>query len=484
ITQKEVITQKNQKYYNILEDSTQFYNFYLQNTVDGQVALKYLHNRGLNTNIINRFRIGLSSSDRDDLYKYLTQKGHLPIDIVEVGLVRSGDEYYDTFRNRIMFPLTDLDGRVVGFSGRTYTDSNEPKYINSSENIVFQKGKILYNYYEALPYIKEQDQVFLFEGFMDVIAAYRAKINNAVASMGTSLSLEQAKALKRATNNVVICYDGDDAGIAATKRAINILLKETINVTVVSISDNLDPDDYLKKYGEEKLHKLLSQTAISAIEFIYLDEKKQLVAGDINSIETFKRTIFENLHLFNSNVITEMYLKKMADDLGVSIESLYADFRNQPRKVIRIKPVKITKDDKISLKKYDLIQKELIHFVLTHPEKCIEIENRFQHNYVCDEYRDIMFEIYQYYTLNQTIDPQDIKSRLNDKLALIFEEIMNLDYPKEIEEVELLLKEFSGFPYAKENIKLIGKSNKTLDDLNKYGYNKKNLIKIKIKTKE
>lgn len=488
ITEKEAFTQKYQKYYKILEDSTLFYNFYLQNTKEGQVAIKYLHNRGLNTNIINRFRIGLSSSDRNDLYKILSEKGHLPLDMLELGLIRSGEEYYDTFRNRIMFPITDLDGRVVGFSGRIYTpDNQEAKYINSSENIIFQKGKILYNYFEAFEDIKSNDQVFLFEGFMDVIAAYRANVKNAVASMGTSLTNDQIKALKRITNNVVICYDGDAPGILATKRAINLLIKQQMNVRVIEIADGLDPDEYLKKYGEDKLYTLLTQSSLSAIEYLYLKEKKDLVIEDISSIENFKIHIFKILLQFNSNVITEMYLQRMAEDLGVSIESLNADFRNQhrPPEIIKFTPIKEKgKRNDPCLHKFDRIQKELIHYAIKHPEKCIEIENRFNHVYVNDENRDIMLEIFHYYTLNQTIDPQTIKSRLDQKLMPVFEEILNLDYPKEIDEVEVLFKGFANYPYKKNIIKLKDKPNKTTDDLTKLAENKKNITTVKSNKKE
>ncbi|HEY8444893.1 MAG TPA: toprim domain-containing protein, partial [Bacilli bacterium] len=457
-------------------------------TKEGQVAIKYLHNRGLNTNIINRFRIGLSSSDRNDLYKILIEKGHLPLDMLELGLIRSGEEYYDAFRNRIMFPITDLDGRVVGFSGRIYTpDNQEAKYINSSENVIFQKGKILYNYFEAFEDIKSNDQVFLFEGFMDVIAAYRANVKNAVASMGTSLTIDQIKALKRITNNVVICYDGDAPGILATKRAINMFLKQQMNVRVIEIADGLDPDEYLKQYGENKLYTLLTQSSVSAIEYLYLKEKKDLVLEDINSIENYKTQIFKILSQFNSNVITEMYLQRMADDLGVSIESLNADFRNQRRtpEIIKFTPIK----DKVKRKdpclhKFDRIQKELIHYAIRHPEKCVEIENRFNHVYVNDENRDIMLEIFHYYTLNQTIDPQTIKSRLDQKLMPVFEEILNLDYPKEIKEVEILFKTFSDYPYAKNIIKLKDKPNKTTDDLKILAENKKNITTVKSNKKE
>ena len=491
ITPKERLIQKNLKYYKILETSTEFYQFYLNNTKEGEIALKYLHNRGLNTNIINRFKIGLSGSDNDNLFKYLSEKDFSPLDMVEIGVVQSTTNYYDTFRKRIIFPITDLDGYHVGFSGRVYLpDSDEAKYVNSRENVVFKKGQILYNYHEAFNEIKANNHVFLFEGFMDVIAAFRAGIENAVASMGTNLTNQQIQALKRITNNITICFDGDIPGIEATKRAITLLINNKMNVKVAQIPNGLDPDDYLNKHGEDKLNEFLTKDSISAVEYLYLDAKENLISNDINSVEIFKDNVFKFLSQFNSNVLVETYLQKMANELDVSFNGLFADYNQSKQymqpEIIEVPTLKKTKQNSYdaSFRKFDKIQKQLIHIALKHPDRCVEIENRFNHNYVNHENRNIMLVIHQYYSLNKTINEKEIKSKLDPELIKVFEEIMNMDFPNEIDEIEVLFEGFSKFPYVKNIVKLCDKPNKTKQDLKRMGELKQNIITFKSKPKE
>jgi DNA primase len=195
--------------------------------------------------------------------------------MIEVGLLRSGNGYHDAFKNRIMFPIKDLDGNVVGFSGRKFLPNteNESKYINTNETVVFKKGEILYNYSDCITDIKLNKNVYLFEGFMDVIAAVKSNIKNSVASMGTALTSNQINALKRITNNVTLCFDSDGPGVQATIKAIHLLTNAEINVNVVVIPDGKDADEYLFNNGSEKLHSVLVNDIISAMEFLYKYER-------------------------------------------------------------------------------------------------------------------------------------------------------------------------------------------------------------------
>lgn len=489
-TQNELLNQKNKKYYDILADSSNFYHFCLKNTNEGQVALQYLENRKLTEDIINRFKIGLSMSDPNDLYKCLIDKNYQPIDMIEVGLIKSGTNYFDTFRRRIMFPITDLNGNVVGFSGRKYLpNSDEAKYINSNDNIVFKKSQILYNYYDAFNDIKKQDNVFLFEGFMDVIAAYRANILNSVASMGTALTFDQIKALKRLTNNVTLCYDGDVPGIEATKRAIKMLVQNNVNVDVVLMPDELDPDEYIDKFGESGLNSHLLNEKISAIEYLYINEKNNLVISDINSVEKFKNEVFQFLKLFNSNVIIEVYIKKMSEDLGVSTNSLSDDFKKTSNVVYEIpngqaiqKPKidkRIKKNTLVKINKYDAIQKKLINIALTNPEKCVEIESKFNNIYVNNENREIMLQIHQYYYTHKELNRDIIKSKLQPDVASVFEDILNMDFPKNVSEIDVLFKSFDKFPNEKITILLSEEENKTSEILERFTKVKKATTKLK-----
>ena len=217
---------QNEKRYQIMEEATRF-EFYLHNSKEGQVALEYLTNRGITEEMIKRFRIGLAPSEMNYLHLALKEKQVDFLDQVELGLVRENKETgpYDLFRSRIIFPLSDAYGRVVGFSGRVYLPGdNNTKYMNSPESSFFHKSNLLYNLHQATLHAKRIDKIFLFEGFMDVLAADSAGIKNGVATMGTALTKEHIATLLSITKNIVLCFDGDQAGITATKRAAELFV--------------------------------------------------------------------------------------------------------------------------------------------------------------------------------------------------------------------------------------------------------------------
>ena len=490
-TKEELEYLQNKKYYNILEDASNFYRFYLQNTYEGKDALAYLNKRHLSNDVIERFKIGLSGNDSDDLYKALIEKNHLPLDMMEVGLIRYNDNsYYDVFRRRILFPISDLNGQVVGFSGRIYLpNSNEAKYVNSSDNVIFKKSFLLYNYYEAREDIKSLDRVYLFEGFLDVIAAYRANVMNAVASMGTALTDGQANAIKRLTNNVVIVYDGDGPGIEATKRAIQILVNKDMNVNVVNLPDGLDPDDFINKYGKDKLNDLLLNKSVFAMEYLYNICKKDLIPNDIISMESFKNSVFTYLNYFKSNLVIETYIKKIANEINLSYESLFGDFRKtqfvpiykqHPQPDQKPETKGLNKAEKIIKEKYDQLQKTLIKMAIDNPEHCDQIEDNLE-IYVCEENRDIMYNIHQYYAVNKVIDIEEIKTRLQPSSTEIYNLILNMEVPKDVTRIEILFNELKKYPLETELIDLMKKDQKDTSDLNRAleiqrelkGFNKK-----------
>lgn len=479
----------NQKYYEILEDSVSFYQFYLKNTFEGKEANKYLEGRHLDLDIIDRFKIGLSGKDSNDLFNALLEKQHMAIDIVDVGLARYNNEsYYDVFRRRIMFPLTNLNGDFVGFSGRNYLpNSNDAKYVNSHETIIFKKGELLYNYFESYDEIRKANNVFLFEGFLDVIAAHRAGVLNAVASMGTALTIYQINAIKRVTNNVVLCYDGDIPGIEATRRAIKLFLQAGVSVNVICLPDNLDPDDYINKYGKDKLQKLLETSSIFSMEYLYNIAKKDLIVGDLNSIERFKNEVFSHLSAYNSNVVVEQYLRKISNDTDVSFQSLFDDFKKENRHSYVNVPVEDdyinTNDNKfinnlsnIKMQKYDRIQKELIKIAIENPNKCVEIDKRFNETYVSDDYSNLMLEIIHFSEKNDyNFNPGVLRNELNPNLINTLDAILNMDVISNLDKIEILFNEFSSYNAEKAVQNLVSKNERNIETT-------ESLIKLKRKT--
>ena len=263
-----------QALYDMHEDAAKFYHAILMTTTMGEEARNYLYQRGLTDEVLKHFRIGLAPPERNYLHQRLSGQ-YREEDFLDSGLFYLSDanQFVDTFHNRIMFPLTNDQGKVIAFSGRIWqkTDSQTSKYKNSRSTAIFNKSYELYHMDRAKKSSGKASEIYLMEGFMDVIAAYRAGIENAVASMGTALSREHVEHLKRLTKKLVLVYDGDKAGQAATLKALDEI--GDIPVQIVSMPDNLDPDEYLQKNGPEDLAYLLTKTRISPIEF-YIHQYK------------------------------------------------------------------------------------------------------------------------------------------------------------------------------------------------------------------
>jgi DNA primase len=328
----------NKRLYQIMQDAMQFYKLYLHNTKAGQKAKEYLNSRRLNEDLIAHFDIGLAPDEPDLLLKSLVDRGYLESDLYDLGLVKTtrNSQFVDSFKRRIMFPIKDLNGRVVGFSGRTYLaiDKDAPKYINSPQTQLFQKSNILYHFDYAKQVATRQNRVVLFEGYMDVIAAYNAGFGESVASMGTSITKNQVHSLSKVTKNVTICYDGDPAGIAATSRAINMFQQAKVDIRIVLIPEGLDPDDYSKKYGLDALKTLINEHWMDGIEFEYRKSNMSVDFTKMLDLERFKKTVFD-LIKGTSHTIVETYLNRLSEDTGLSVDSIRQDFEQYTKKRVR-----------------------------------------------------------------------------------------------------------------------------------------------------
>lgn len=245
------------RYYDINKDIMMYFYKNLLTDRAGQI---YLKNRGFRSNIVNTFMLGFAKNSWDDLLSYVKKKDYLLDDIENLGLIKKSQngKYYDKYRNRLIFPIINHYGKVIGFGGRSI-DSTMPKYLNSPESQVFKKR---YNLYGLNIFKKQSSKdIILVEGYMDVIGLNNQGIAQAVASLGTSLTNDQAKLLKRYAKNVYICYDEDNAGIKATDRAIEILLDEGIKPNIISLEKDLDPDDFVKKYGKDAFIKKMEEAS-------------------------------------------------------------------------------------------------------------------------------------------------------------------------------------------------------------------------------
>ena len=262
---------KYDKLYEIYELAHKYY----QNNMSSSYAKKakeYLNNRHIDEDMIKEYKIGLSLDKSDNLTKLLLAKGYDLNTLNSIGLANYDK---DVYMNRIMFPLYDLNGRVVGFSGRRYDGIKENKYVNTKGTNIFQKGETLYNYHNAREFVRSKNQVIVMEGFMAVIRTLTTGIKNVVALMGTAMTKEQANLIKRLSTNVVLCFDGDEPGRKACLDNGNELEKLGCDVSIVELEGGLDPDDYILKYGSDDFKNLV-KNAITLSDYRIKRLKKNI----------------------------------------------------------------------------------------------------------------------------------------------------------------------------------------------------------------
>jgi DNA primase len=243
--------------------------------------------------------------------------------MIKLGVVKQKDDgtYYDLFSDRIIFPVTNPKGDVVGLSGRTTNPKEQTKYINSPETVIFKKGLLLYHFYEALPEIRKEKQVVLYEGFFDVISSYAAGVKNGVATMGTALTKDQAKLIKSVAPSVIIAYDGDSAGLKAADHGIPILEKEQLKVEVLSIPEKMDPDEFIKAYGPEKYEMLFGEYTRDGYAFRYQYYKQGKNFNNANDLAEFKKQVMTMIKSSDSS-IKAYYVQRLSTDFNIPLEEL------------------------------------------------------------------------------------------------------------------------------------------------------------------
>ena len=390
--QVETVNPTIKRYHEIMESSLEFYNKYLLNTEDGVKAKKYLADRGITDEIIEDFKIGLAPNVGNTLYRFLKEFGYYELDMVDVGLISSTDRgYFDSFAKRIMFPICDEVGNVIAYSGRIYTpeQSKEPKYINSPETPIFKKNEVLFNLNNARGNIRKNKRVILHEGQMDVIATYKTGIKEVVCSLGTALNQNHVNILKKYTNNVLIAYDGDKAGINASKKAIKIFTQSGFNVRLVLFPDGMDPDEYVKKYGPEGYKDFLNKNIIDSYEYEYIVSILNKDLTDSIVVEAVKNDVFSLMQRMPSNTMRDEYLKKLAKQLNVGELSLSNDFdffvRTHTSKNYisdfeeQIKRDDIKEPEKIKKEKWNsLCEIRLFMYAKSSKEKALRIDSLIQ----------------------------------------------------------------------------------------------------------
>lgn len=284
----------------------------------------YISKRGISNKTLNKFGIGYSNDSWDGLYRHMSSLKIPEEELERIGLIKKNKngKYYDKFRNRVIFPIINTQKKVIGFGGRSIIngDKGMPKYLNSDESEIFHKKNNLYGLNLARDEVKKEGNIIIVEGYMDVISLYQAGVKNAIASLGTALTVEQARLLARYTKNVVLAYDSDNAGINATLRAIDILKEAKINVRVLNLNDAKDPDEYIRKFNVESFRNLIKDAAGSTDFRLNLLKKNYNLNIDEEALKYVKECIKILINL--SPVERDFYIRKLANETKISEQAI------------------------------------------------------------------------------------------------------------------------------------------------------------------
>ena len=435
-----------QPFYEIHQEAAKFYHAILMTTKMGEEARQYLYDRGLDDEVLRHFQIGLAPAEGNYLLQSVSGKFSENI-LADSGLFHISDRgtMYDAFQDRIMFPLSDDTGRVIAFSGRLWRESAEGakpqgKYKNSRATLLFNKSYELYHLDKAKQVAKKNHELYLMEGFMDVIAAYRAGIENAVASMGTALTQEHVAHLSKFTKKVILAYDGDKAGRLATAKALEVLEKQ--EVEVVQIPDQMDPDEYLNKNSPQALAELLEKTRLSRVEFLmdyWKPDNIENLQAQIEFVEKMAPLIAQTPSVTAQNT----YIYKLADLLVdfdyLQVEQTVNSSRLQMRSQ-RQEQAQIQTQSPVASP--TVVQKQL--------PRLVRAENHLLHRmnafpYVLNEYRlrtDFSFDtpalqtLYQLLCQNGEVTSQDL-SEQTEEVQRAWYLMLEENLPDEIAENEL-----------------------------------------------
>jgi DNA primase len=293
-------------------------NFYYLHLKKSGPVLDYLKSRKIETQTIKDFALGYAPQRWDALYRYLTKQGFKNDELISAGVcVKGKTNIYDRFRDRLMFPIVDLSNRVVGFGGRAISsDSQGPKYLNTSESLIFRKGGLLYNLNRARKHI-EQEQLILVEGYMDVIALNQVGIKNAVAALGTAFTTEHGKLMSRYAKEVVLSFDGDDAGQKATYKAVEILNRQDIPNRVVQYGQKQDPDSFINARGVDAYKEKLID-AKPGFEYILEQLEKEYNINDANEKAILVQRAMEELNKVKNPIQRKFYLQDLSLRMGLT----------------------------------------------------------------------------------------------------------------------------------------------------------------------
>ncbi len=410
---------KREKYDMMYQINRELAVYYMNNLSESKAATSYLYRRGINPEIARKFGLGYGKNSWDDSINHLKKLNYdleLAYECGSIGKNQNGN-YYDYYRDRVIFPIIDPRLRVLGFGARALGDEM-PKYLNTSDSPIFNKGRNLYGL-NLLKRNEKVDKIILTEGYMDVIALESFGIKGAVASLGTALTIEQANLLKKYTDNLYISYDGDKAGKNATKRALEIIHSIDWDANVIELTNGLDPDTFLQKEGKLK-YEVEIKNSLSGYNYLIKEYQSSLDLEKIEDQVNLIRYIGNTIRRIKSPIQRELQMKQLSNNFGISLESLKNEIYNgssprtgeRPRiqakgKINR----KLTSRDKTILEIFRLIihDKE-IYYLIEDRLKLSDIEN--------PRLKEVYASIISSMEENETIDKDSLLNYLKENFII------------------------------------------------------------------
>ncbi len=319
--------------YTVNDIAASFYSSILEKGRPASGAWRYVEKRGLEEPVLKKFRIGHADSSQGSLMDYLLKRGVKPETFLKAGLVmkRKDGSSYDLFRNRLIFPICDVRGRVLGFGARVL-DVSLPKYINSPETGVYKKSQHLYGLSFAKSHIRGKGFAIITEGYLDVITSHQYGINNTISSLGTALTLEQIRLLRRYAHNVVMVYDADQAGEMATLRGLDLFLEEGMNVKVATLDTDHDPDSFIRKFGPRGFNTAVKKAkSLFAYKLDLLNEKFE--GSEPEDKARIVKEMLSTISRVRNSVIKAEYIKKLSQELCIKEDAIWDDLKKTKRSI-------------------------------------------------------------------------------------------------------------------------------------------------------
>lgn len=390
-SQKELQLNK-ESLYQLSEVANEYFQNQLWKTEEGNtIGISYFRERSIRDDIIKQFQLGYSPKEWDSFTHFAFEKGYKKEILEQSGLSifkEGSDKGFDRFRERVLFPIHSFSGRVLGFGGRILqNNAKTAKYVNSPESEIYHKSQVLYGLFHAKSFIIKEDNCYLVEGYMDVISLYQNGIKNVVASSGTSLTVEQIRLIKRLTNNITVLYDGDQAGIKASFRSIDMILEQEMNVKVLLFPDGEDPDSFARKHSADEIEAFFKENSKDFIQF-KTDVLLKETNGDPIKKAGLIRDIVGSIALIKNLIQKEIYVKECSRVLDISEQVLFSELAQltqqnihsrdrNTRKQVALQPVTTSQQEEIDFTY--IIEEDILELMLSYGDHEILI------NYVEEE---------------------------------------------------------------------------------------------------